>query len=376
MFTKIRKLLTNTGKRYYFITSKKLGDFSVDKSGVIPAGLADSAKDINKLIGIVGFGNQGKAIYSGITALAGTKVKIICDTDPQKLSDARAKNLLAVDNLDEFIKNLNDVDLVIIATTAPSHIDILSKLLMGYNGKILIEKPLDSSLKKSVELSERLSVNESGRIFINYAKRHLPDLKNVKEIIKSPAVGRINSIHFSIGNGELAMITSHYIDYLKYLLEDSPAKVQAILNKPRQNTRGDQYEDNNGSCTFFYNSGVTAFFDFSSVHTKKDVQIFIKCENGYIFFDEYKGYILIGPDGMPPYIYNSLEQGTTKTSIQRVIADILAHDTPKNKCSFEDATEVVKIIYACHYSSQNNGIPVAIKNDFAEYSSIAELKYP
>ena len=377
MLKKINKTIRNVGKRYFLSISKKLGDFTAERSGTIPVGLSDSAKDTNKLIGIIGFGNQGKAIYSGISALGGSEVKIICDADPQKVMAAKSTHpgLLAFDNVNDFINHLTGIDLVIIATTAPFHLDILSKLLPAYQGKILIEKPLDSSLQKSVSINNQLSEGDRARIFINYAKRNLPDLKNIKEVLKSSMVGKINTIHLAIGNGELAMITSHYIDYLKYLLDESPERVQALLNSAGENLRGGQYQDNNGICTLFYPNGVTAFFDFSSVHTKKDVQIFIKCENGYVFFDEYKGYILIAPEGTAPFIYNSMEAGSSRIGIQRVLSDILV-DSPRIKCSFEDATEVVKIIYACHYSSLNNGIPVAVKEDFEKYSAIPELKYP
>ncbi|MEP6617174.1 MAG: hypothetical protein ABJA57_11370, partial [Ginsengibacter sp.] len=71
MFKKLKKIITNTGKRYFLITSKKLGDFSGERTGVIPVGLSDSARDTIRSIGIIGFGNQGKAIYSGISALGG-----------------------------------------------------------------------------------------------------------------------------------------------------------------------------------------------------------------------------------------------------------------------------------------------------------------
>lgn len=378
MFEKLKKAITGVGKRYFLIISKKLGDFSGRKSDIIPVGLSNTAKDTHKYIGIVGFGNQGKAIYAGIAALAGAEVKIICDADPQKIHAAKSinKDLLCFTDLNDFINSLDSTELVIIATTAPSHLDILAKILPRYKGKILVEKPLDSSLKKCMVIKEQLTQGDSNRVFINYSKRHLPDLKNIKQILSSPVIGAVKSIHFSIGKGELAMITSHYMDYLKYLLDEYPVSVQSILNPAGENQRGGLYADNNGTCTLFYRDGITATFDFSSVHTNKDVQILIKCDNGYLFFDEYRGYILISPKGMSPFIYNSLEHGSSKIGIQRVLSDILVSDQPGVKCSFEDACEVVKIIYACHYSSLNNGILVGIQRDFEQYSSIAELKYP
>jgi predicted dehydrogenase len=375
---KVKKIITNIAKRYLLIISKKLGDFSAQKSHAIPVGFSNSARDTNYLIAIVGFGNQGKAIYSGISALPGATVKVICDIDTKKIHDAKSinKNLLCFDNLNDFKNTLTEIDLVIIATTAPSHLDILSNLLLDYKGKILVEKPLDSSLKKSIALGGILTLNDKQRIFVNYSKRHLPDLKNIKHIVKLRGIGKINSIQISIGKGELAMIASHYFDYLKYLLDKEPIKVQATLTQPEENTRGHGYEDNNGTCMLFYEDGITAAFDFSANHKRKDVQILIKCEEGYIFYDEHRGYILIAQKGMAPFVYNSLELGTTKIGIQRVLSDILSDEPSSVKCSFADAHEVVKIIYACHYSSNNNSEMVDIKDDFEKYSSITGLNYP
>jgi predicted dehydrogenase len=378
MFTKIKKIITKIGKRYLLIVSKKLGDFSTESSGDLPKGIVNEAKDTNYQIGIIGFGNQGKAMFAGISFLPCATVKIICDSDSTKFKDVKSKNsnLLITDKIEEIFSLAPDLDLVIIATTAPFHLNILSILLKHFKGKILIEKPLDSSLKKTIEVLNTLTKEQLSRIFINYSKRHLPDLKNIKNIIKSNVIGDIKTIHLSLGNGELAMIASHYFDYLIYLLDEYPVKVQSTLTEPLENKRGANYEDHNGICSLFYKSGVTALFDFSRNHLKKDVQLLLKCEKGYLFFDESKGYLVISPDGMSPYVYNSMEIGTSAIGTQRVLIDLLMPDEPSVKCSFKDGVEIVKTIYACHYSNSLASKLVCIQEDFENYSTISDLKYP
>ena len=217
---------------------------------------------------------------------------------------------------------------------------------------------------------KKLSLEENSRIFVNYSRRSFPDYKGIKNFFRKDIIGEIVSIHAAVGKGELAMIASHYIDYICYLLDEYPIKVSSLLEENKdENTRGQNYVDYYGSCKLVFRSKVTATIDFSANHHSKDSQMLIKGTNGYIFIDEKASFIMIRQNEQMPFVYKLLGTGSSKEGIQRVVVDIF-DPKAQNLCTFQDAHEVLKVIYGCHASSENGGAFINLSDALTEYLSI------
>ncbi len=147
---------------------------------------------INRIL-IVGFGSIGAR-----------HVRVVKDLYPNIkigiLHYRKRAPSLESDNLEFF--NIEDAltfkpQIAIIATPAPFHISA-SQLLASSGIHLLIEKPLSDSMSQVEALFDIAQKNQS-IITVGYNLRFLKSLEKFKSILESGVIGRINSIHCSVG---------------------------------------------------------------------------------------------------------------------------------------------------------------------------------
>ena len=147
------------------MSNYKSGNFNFLTDYAQPALFSKMGRDVSYNICIIGFGKQGKAIYNGLSGLNGVNVVAICDSNIKSTAELLTyKKSKVYSDYSEMLNQNKDVDLIIISTTAPFHLDILTDCLKLGNFKILVEKPLDSSIKKANDLSKK---TEPRRKFTN-----------------------------------------------------------------------------------------------------------------------------------------------------------------------------------------------------------------
>ena len=96
--------------------------------------------------------------------------------------------------------NNNEIDIVFITNPSSLHIKTILKLKMLKNKYIFIEKPLDSSLKKSTEFIKFVKKNKI-QTFMGYNLRFNPCVEKAKEIIsKKNNLGKILKSNFYYGD--------------------------------------------------------------------------------------------------------------------------------------------------------------------------------
>ena len=101
---------------------------------------------------IVGMGGMGK-MYFEILKRYKIRIKGLCDKKYKKIN-----NDFYFNNLEDLLKK-NKIDLIVIATTANSRLDII-KLAIKHNvKKIVIEKPLATSLYEGKKIMKLIKKN-------------------------------------------------------------------------------------------------------------------------------------------------------------------------------------------------------------------------
>ena len=150
---------------------------------------------------IIGIGNMGsahaKCIYNG--NIDGMVLTAVCDTNPDRLHSFAAQypDIKVYDNACDMLED-DEIDAVIIAVPHILHAELAIKALN--KGKhILVEKPIDISVSKAIELNE--VAKKSDRVFsIMFNQRTNPLYIKAEELVKSGQLGDIRSTTWIITN--------------------------------------------------------------------------------------------------------------------------------------------------------------------------------
>ena len=259
--------------------------------------------------------------------------------------------------------SLGDIELVIIATNADTHLDYV-ELVCQVNSveKILCEKPMAPSLddcQKMIALCEQNHIDLS----INHQMRFMEQYTKIKELAASKELGGLISATVTSGNFGFAMNGTHYFEAFKFLGDSAIEQVTALLDDDEvPNPRGTHYKDVGGSVTL-KNAANQSFHLNSMTHQGHGIVATYFCRNGFIVVNELSGKI--------SYEYREDEFRDLPTtrygcpSIKKELsiepADALepSHAVLKalldgcNYPSGEDGMHAMAVLIAAHISSEN-----------------------
>ncbi|MBK1973533.1 Gfo/Idh/MocA family oxidoreductase [Campylobacter sp. TTU-622] len=164
-------------------------------------------------IGIIGLGHMGKNHLKELKNNPNFKLNALFDI--QKFSS----DIPFFDNLDDFLKQNNDV--VIIATPTFTHLDIAKKVLPKVK-TILVEKPLAMNLKEIKEF-EKYAKTYNNNVAVGFCERFNPCVISLKNILDNELLISINIQRFSTfpqriqDVGILQDLAVHDLDLLHFL---------------------------------------------------------------------------------------------------------------------------------------------------------------
>ena len=139
------------------------------------------------------------------------------DNDFSKATKAQSiwNAFYASDELSKF--DLSQVDIAIIATSDDKHYEIL-KQIAEYPPKLVIcEKPLCKDLKQAREIVELYRKKEIP-LMVNYTRRFIPELQELKRRYKNGEFGKIISANIVFNKGWVHS-ASHAIDFCEWLFD-------------------------------------------------------------------------------------------------------------------------------------------------------------
>ncbi|MCE4538169.1 Gfo/Idh/MocA family oxidoreductase [Pelomonas sp. P7] len=181
---------------------------------------------------------------------------------------------------------------VVVATTAPSHCDLVIAAADAGTRYILCEKPLASSLE---EADRMLAACEraGAQLAVNHQMRFMPNYFRVKALIGTERIGPLVAVQVAGSNFGLAMNGSHYFEMFRYMTGRDIHAVQAWFDDVRlTNPRGPQFDDRAGQVRATTADGSSLFMDFSA-GAGHGLQCTYICRYAQITVDELAGEIRI-----------------------------------------------------------------------------------
>ncbi|TAW87714.1 Gfo/Idh/MocA family oxidoreductase [Rhizobium ruizarguesonis] len=179
-------------------------------------------------------------------------------------------------------------ELLIVATTAPGHCELVVRAARNGAKMILCEKPMATNLRDCETMIS--ACNSTGvKLAINHQMRFMEQYTIPKSLIESEAFGGLGSVIVSAGNFGMAMNGTHYFEMFRYLCGEDSVKVSAWFSKDElANPRGPQFRDASGSLRLETSSGKRFYMDCS--HDQgHGMNVTYNCRNGRISVDELAG---------------------------------------------------------------------------------------
>jgi predicted dehydrogenase len=214
----------------------------------------------------------------------------ICDQNRETLATAAGEFSIATDrqfaDLGTMLKQ--EPELVVIATTAPTHAAFTVAAAEAGVRAVLCEKPMATSLAdcdRMIAVCQQRGV----RLAINHQMRFMQQYTEPRALLESPAFGGLTSVTVVAGNFGLSMNGTHYVEMFRYMTGEAPLEVTAWFSRDVvPNPRGPQFEDRAGCLRMTTPSGKRFFLDCSA-DQGHGVRAVYGARNGQITIDELSG---------------------------------------------------------------------------------------
>lgn len=155
---------------------------------------------------------------------------------------------------------------LVVATTAPSHCDLVCAAAENGAVAILCEKPMAVSLEQCDRMIKACAKSGT-RLAINHQMRFMEQYTRPREIVTSDQFGGLGSVNVVAGNFGVAMNGSHYFEMFRYMTDAEPKKVNAWFSADVvPNPRGPEFEDRAGSVRIEASDGRRFYMDAGSDH--------------------------------------------------------------------------------------------------------------
>jgi predicted dehydrogenase len=154
-------------------------------------------------------------------------------------------------------------ELVVVATTAPTHAEFTIRAAEAGAEHVLCEKPMAHSLAGCEAMTS--ACRSAGTLLaINHQMRFMDQYRIPKQMLDSEAFGGLESMTVVAGNFGLSMNGTHYVEAFRYLAEERAATASAWFEEERvANPRGPEFEDRSGSIRLETGSGRRFYLDAS-----------------------------------------------------------------------------------------------------------------
>lgn len=184
-------------------------------------------------IGVIGYGYWGPKLLRNFQELPTTRVTMLADLDPARLTSAHQiyPDMSVTRDYSDLLTS--DVDAVVIATPVSTHARI-GQACLQHGKHVLIEKPLARSRGEAQALIT-LAQERGLVLMVGHTFEYNPAVELLKEIIASGEIGRVYYAHASRTNlgifqkdaNVLWDLAPHDISILLYVLGLEPINVSA-----------------------------------------------------------------------------------------------------------------------------------------------------
>lgn len=323
---------------------------------------------------LIGLGRMGMR-QAAVLRQCGFEIGAISDINPEACEKAGAEfgvlpenRFLSAEDLIEKVRP----ELLVIATTAPSHHTLVLKAARNGARKILCEKPMATSIaqcQEMVDTCHELNVE----LAVNHQMRSMEQYTVPRYMARSEEFGGLGSVIVSAGNFGMAMNGTHYFEMFRYMTDEEPVLVNAWFSDENlPNPRGPQYKDAAGSIRLETASGKRFYMDCSS-DQGHGMQVTYNCRNGRITIDELDGkmhYAVRHPEhrdqpttryGMPYDTGSRTITPADAVAPTRAVLQALLNgvDYPRG----EEGLLAMKLLIAAHISNARGGATIDLRTE-------------
>ncbi len=321
---------------------------------------------------LIGAGRMAQAHALALKQL-GVPIAGVCDLR-QEARDAIG-DAFAVPATGRFVSSADimaanpNTDLVVIATTADSHAQLVIEAAKAGARNILCEKPLAASVTDCDAMLTACKASGT-KLAVNHQMRFMDQYLKVHEEVDSGRLGRLASMTVVGGCMGLAMNGSHYIEAFGFLTGARPVSATGFFTGAAfNNPRGPEYFDQAGEFRILGDSGqrLTIVIGADQGHgmTATYAGAF-----GHMFVDELEGEAIVTARkeehrGQPPTRYGMPWERRTLRFPQadnvgptREVLRALAAGS--NYPDGEAGRRVIATLAACYASAESGGRPVAV----------------
>lgn len=179
-------------------------------------------------------------------------------------------------------------ELVVIATTAPSHLPYVVNAAKAGARFILCEKPMATSLA-DCDTMLAACAQTGTKLAVNHQMRFMDQYRITRDLVLSDAIGGLSSVTVIGGNFGMAMNGTHYFEMFRYLTGEPARDVAAWFSTETvPNPRGVEFQDRAGSIRVTTASGKRFYLDVGP-DQGHGLQAIYAGPKGQIIVDELSG---------------------------------------------------------------------------------------
>jgi predicted dehydrogenase len=334
-------------------------------------------------VAIVGCGYWGVNYVRIMSELPNARVVAVCDQRSERLREV-GRNYPEIEltrELDQVLAH-DDVDAVIICTTAATHYSIASQCLAA--GKhVLVEKPLTTIAGDADELIEMAEASHL-TLMVGHTFIYNTAVQTMKRYLQQKDFGKLYYLYARRTNlgpirtdvNAIWDLAPHDISIFNYLLDDKPGWVSAVGARVLGSTQEDV-----GFITLGYPNEVVGNIHVSWADPNKVRELALVGSNKRIVFDDLNAMerVKVFEKGVEPAQAESISYGEFQFQIRNgdiVSPYIEASEPLKNQCSHflecvqygrdpltdgQAGLDVVQVLAAIDESIAQNGVPINVE---------------
>ncbi len=185
-------------------------------------------------VAVIGLGYWGPNLVRNLHQVAGPRLRVVCDRDPQRLQAiARQYPWLETTTRTEEVFARRDVSAVVIATPVSTHFP-LARAAIQSGKSVLVEKPLTTSSAQAEELID-LAYRRSVVLMVDHVFVFSPAVQKIRQLVAAGQLGSIrfvDSVRINLGLVQsdvnvLWDLAPHDLSIVDYVLDRFPESVAA-----------------------------------------------------------------------------------------------------------------------------------------------------
>lgn len=244
------------------------------------------------------------------------------------------------------------LDIVGVASFAPSHAELVTACAESGVRAILCEKPIATRLADAERMIAACS-SVGSLLVINHNRRFHPQFRELQRRISSAELGDLTGVWLQWGAGRLGNVGTHFIDAAMMLTGRRIQAVSATLDPTgRPDCRGPEFRDPGGWAMLRFDGGLMGHLHAPDNPTGP-AMIAVQGTLGRACVEGKVAEIETWSGGREVLVGRTAEAGSSMDQAVREIVDWLDNGTAIC-CSAEESLRTLEVIVACHASHARN----------------------